>query len=125
MPRVARAPLEIRSIARLHTRLAIRTLKEVCRDKKAPQSARVAAAGHLLDRGWGKPEQQIEVAVKTVQEMSDQELDTMIDRVAGLLGSTPQQPPVLELEAELDRLDAALDDHDELDEATEYDASDD
>jgi len=121
MPRVARAPLEIRSIARLHTRLAIRTLKEVCRDKKAPQSARVAAAGHLLDRGWGKPEQQIEVAVKTVQEMSDQELDTMIDRVAGLLGFTPQ-PPVLELEAELDRLDAALDDHDELD---ENDASDD
>ena len=54
---MARALTDIRSLARTHSRLAIRTLKGVCAEKAAPANARVAAAIALLDRGWGKPQQ--------------------------------------------------------------------
>lgn len=51
---------EVRELARDNTVLAIETLAEICRtgDKDA---ARVAAATALLDRGWGKAIQSIEV----------------------------------------------------------------
>jgi hypothetical protein len=45
---------EIRELARQHTVLALRTLKEIA-DHGENESARVAAANALLDRGWGKP----------------------------------------------------------------------
>jgi hypothetical protein len=54
---MAKAPTEIRSLARSHTDTAIRTLAGIMRQNKAPASARVAAAQALLDRGWGKPAQ--------------------------------------------------------------------
>ena len=37
--------------------MALRTLVNVARQPKCSPSARVAAAGILLDRGWGKAEQ--------------------------------------------------------------------
>ncbi len=52
---------EVREAARQHTALAMRTLAEACRAKRAPWSARVAAAEALLSRGWGKPAQPVEV----------------------------------------------------------------
>jgi len=45
---------EIRELARQHTVLALRTLSEIA-DHGENESARVAAANALLDRGWGKP----------------------------------------------------------------------
>ncbi len=51
---MAKAPTEIRSLARKHTNAALRTLAHVMAAKDAPESARVAAANSLLDRGWGK-----------------------------------------------------------------------
>jgi hypothetical protein len=45
---------EIRELARQHTTTALRTLKEIA-DHGQNESARVAAANALLDRGWGKP----------------------------------------------------------------------
>ncbi len=52
---MAKATLEIRSLARAHTETAIRTLAGIMRQAKAPHAARVAAAQAILDRGWGKP----------------------------------------------------------------------
>src|SRR5262245_52487977 len=52
---MARAITDLRSVARDHTELAMRTLRQVATNKRAPAAARVAAAGMLLDRGWGKP----------------------------------------------------------------------
>lgn len=52
---------EVRELARQHTTAAIAALVEVCTNRKAPPSARVAAAGTLLDRGWGKPLQPVDV----------------------------------------------------------------
>ncbi len=52
---MAKAPTEIKSLARAHTEPAINTLAGIMNQKKAPPAARAAAANSLLDRGWGKP----------------------------------------------------------------------
>jgi hypothetical protein len=54
---MTKATADIRSLARAQTALAIRTLTGVCGSKAAPAAARVSAASALLDRGWGKPQQ--------------------------------------------------------------------
>lgn len=59
---MAKAPAEIRSLARSYTEAAINCLVGVMSKENAPESARVAAANSLLDRGWGKPSQPIENA---------------------------------------------------------------
>jgi hypothetical protein len=51
---------EVREYAKGYTREAIQGLVRVLRDKKTPPASRVAAANALLDRGWGRPAQQIE-----------------------------------------------------------------
>ena len=49
----------LRDLARKSTIEALSTLKEIMADKDAPHAARVTAACALLDRGYGKPAQQI------------------------------------------------------------------
>jgi hypothetical protein len=60
---MAKTPLEIASLARAHTRKAVRVLASIMNMPKAPHHARVAAAEALLDRGWGKPKQSHEAEV--------------------------------------------------------------
>ncbi|MFK4505933.1 hypothetical protein [Bradyrhizobium daqingense] len=55
----ARTLTEIKSLARTHTNVAIKTLVLIMRNKDAPAHARVMAANAILDRGWGKPLQPI------------------------------------------------------------------
>lgn len=43
--------------ARKHAEKALKTLVDVMQDTKAPAASRVAAAGHILDRGYGKAPQ--------------------------------------------------------------------
>ena len=52
--------MEIRSIARSHTRTAVNVLVGVLRNTKVPPPARIAAANAILDRGWAKATQLIE-----------------------------------------------------------------
>jgi len=52
--------IEIRSLARGHTKTAINVLVGVMRSKDATHSARVSAANAILDRGWGKAAQALE-----------------------------------------------------------------
>jgi hypothetical protein len=54
---MAKTPLEIASLARMHSRKAVKTLAAIMNEPRAPYAARVAAAEALLDRGWGKPRQ--------------------------------------------------------------------
>jgi len=51
--------IDIRSQARVHTAMSIGVLAKVAASPKANESARVAAANSLLDRGWGKAPQQL------------------------------------------------------------------
>ena len=53
---MAKAPAEIRSFARAHSREAIQTLAGVARNSRS-DPARVAAAVALLDRGYGRAPQ--------------------------------------------------------------------
>ena len=48
-----KAPADLRSLARAHTKLSIQTLAGIARSG-ASEQARVAASQALLDRGWGK-----------------------------------------------------------------------
>ena len=52
---MAKAPLDVRSLARLHTHAAIASLAGIATNGKS-ESARVAACDVLLQRGWGKPQ---------------------------------------------------------------------
>lgn len=52
---------DVRELARSHTAEAITTLKEIMSDQEALESARIAAATALLDRGWGKPKQDMSI----------------------------------------------------------------
>jgi hypothetical protein len=54
---VAKAPTEIKSLARVHTESALNTLAGIMHQPEAPPAARVSAAQALLDRGWGKAAQ--------------------------------------------------------------------
>ena len=54
----------LREAARSHTKEALDTLVAVMRAKRSPASAKVAAANALLDRGYGKPAQSMEVTGK-------------------------------------------------------------
>lgn len=70
-----KASADIRSLARAHTQLALQTLAGIANKGKS-ESARVAAAAVLLDRGWGKAVQVAEVTMRniTAREIPDDEL---------------------------------------------------
>lgn len=55
----ARTLTEIRSLARSHTRTALRVLVGIMRSDDATPAARLSAANAILDRGWGKAAQPI------------------------------------------------------------------
>jgi hypothetical protein len=48
---------DLRSLARGHTELCIKVLAGIVSQEAVPPAARVSAAGILLDRGWGKAQQ--------------------------------------------------------------------
>jgi len=65
----ARTLTEIRSLARSHTRTALRVLVGIMRSDDATPAARVSAANAILDRGWGKTAQPIENGEHGVLEL--------------------------------------------------------
>src|SRR6478736_4040144 len=72
---MAKAPADLRSLARAHTELGIQTLAGIARNSTS-DTARVQAVGMLLDRGWGKAPQphtgeddkDIRVTIRTITE---------------------------------------------------------
>lgn len=75
---MAKAPTDIRSLARAHSERAIQTLQGCMDCTEAPWPSRVAAAIALLDRGWGKPEQHMtsETTVRYVARVPDKAITT-------------------------------------------------
>lgn len=61
-----RAKAKIRDAAREWTMLAIATLVDVMRNGES-EAARVAAAAQILDRGYGKPREHIDIDASTDQ----------------------------------------------------------
>lgn len=61
---------DLREVARQHTHDAVQVLVEVMADATAAPSARVGAAQALLDRGWGRAPQSLEISEKR-EEVDD------------------------------------------------------
>ena len=69
---------ELREAARQYTGEALRTLATICNSGQS-EAARVSAACALLDRGYGKPTQQVENGLPgEFSALSDAELDAQI-----------------------------------------------
>ena len=86
---MARAPTDIRSLARSHTQIAIKVLAGIAKDG-TNESARVAAAVALLDRGWRKPPQAhtgedgqgpIKVLIRHIVDGREEHRPVLIDAV--------------------------------------------
>ena len=79
-------PKALRSVeeeARKHTALAMQTLASIANDIKAPPAARVTAASVLLDRGWGKARQHMELTpFDEFETWTDEELEAWLDERA-------------------------------------------
>ena len=57
---MTKSPAEIRSLARSHTRTAVKVLIGIMKSDDATAATRVSAANAILDRGWGKASQPLE-----------------------------------------------------------------
>jgi hypothetical protein len=69
---------ELREAARQFTDDALKTLAAICSEGQS-EAARVSAACALLDRGYGKPTQQVETGSPgEFSRLSDEELDAQI-----------------------------------------------
>lgn len=71
------AKIDIESEAQEYAYLAILTLAEICEDGDT-DNARISAANSLLDRGYGKPKQSVDIKqpqtpTAITDEMSDDE----------------------------------------------------
>lgn len=73
---------EIRDLARAHTMTAFNTLLAVCENSEAPPAARVSAAAHILDRGFGKPQQSIVSTIRDARRLTDDELYAFLSEQA-------------------------------------------
>jgi hypothetical protein len=74
IPAADRRP-EVAKLAREYTVEAIETLVKLMRKEKATDAARVSAISILLDRGWGKAQQTININRDTnLRDLTDDEL---------------------------------------------------
>src|SRR5262249_37852770 len=81
----------IAPMARRHAAAAIRTLAEIAQ-KGSPDSARIAAAVALLDRGFGRPAASVELDLtlhKSFATMSLDELQAFREKYALLALASP------------------------------------
>ena len=78
--------LDIRSLVRSHTSLAIKILAGIAKDG-TNEGARVAACGALLDRGWGKQAQMhtgedggdIQIVIRQIARSGDEEEPLLLE----------------------------------------------
>jgi hypothetical protein len=78
---------ELREAARQFTEDALKTLAAICNQGQS-EAARVSAACALLDRGYGKPTQQLETGSPgEFSRMTDEELDAYIAESAELIAT--------------------------------------
>jgi hypothetical protein len=69
---------DVKAAARELTEDAIDALATVMKDPKTPAAARISAAQALLDRGYGKPPQAIELnSEPELSHLSDEDLETL------------------------------------------------
>jgi hypothetical protein len=65
----AKAWGDVADMAKQHTPMAISALARIASDREAPPSAIVAASVALLDRGWGRPSQTVDLNSNSTIEL--------------------------------------------------------
>ncbi len=84
---------EVKKLARQWTNKAIETLAEIMMDDGQSGPARVSAAEALLNRGYGKPLQQMEVGKPgDFAEMTDDQVDAFIAQTVQELSASRNKP---------------------------------
>lgn len=63
---------ELVAAAREKTVTALDTLSSIMSNKRAPAAARVAAAREILDRGWGRPTQDVRLEAELTANINSQ-----------------------------------------------------
>ena len=95
---------DLKEAAKAHTRQALNTLVSVMNDSEAPQASRITAAVALLDRGWGRPQQNIEAKIEATdmaktaatvlldlsRRARESKLQDLKDKEAAIIDVTPQ-----------------------------------
>lgn len=66
-----KANADVKSAAQSFTTDAISTLAEIMRSPEHPAAARVSAANALLDRGYGKPRQELDIDATVLLSQED------------------------------------------------------
>jgi hypothetical protein len=92
-PRDDCGPYNLKALCKIETLECIRTLKEVRDDKGAPPAARVKASEAILDRGWGKPTQTVEMEVTDNRAPGELTRDELAERAAAILAGDGQGNP--------------------------------
>lgn len=65
-PRLPQEFKDLREVAKVYTKDALKTLVSILEDEDCDPRARVQACNSILDRGYGKPRQEIEVESKNL-----------------------------------------------------------
>ena len=72
-----RIEADVKALARQCAPEAVSTLKTIMLNEKAPPAARISAASILLDRGFGKARQELEIRKPNLSRLTDEELDEL------------------------------------------------
>jgi hypothetical protein len=78
---------DVKALAKEYTEEAVLTLVDIMRDDRAPASARTGAADSLLDRGWGRPTQNVEGKISVSQTLTIEQRLVLIDAVDRILAA--------------------------------------
>jgi hypothetical protein len=83
--KVSAAKRALAEMAKDYAETALATLVEVCTSKEAADSARVAAANALLDRGYGRPPQAIQhTGTIQTEDVTKRDAELFASRMASL-----------------------------------------
>lgn len=77
---------DIKQLAKAAAPSAIETLVSVMQSPNSPPAAKVAAAGVLLDRGYGKAPQTIDANVNWSDNLGDHEQRALLSALAAISG---------------------------------------
>lgn len=83
---------DVRDLARARTVEAITVLSDIMNDPDTPPAARVTAAVALLDRGWGRPQQGIELSRRAEVKPIDVAPSVML--IMNAIAKQLEAPPV-------------------------------
>lgn len=79
---------DVKDMARAYTRLAVDTLATIVQSDEASDSNKITASTELLNRGWGKPAQALEVS-RGHDDYSRMPLARLIELEQALLSKMP------------------------------------